>query len=155
MANIPSPITSFLKSDLIAVVGVSRNPREPSNAIYRKMRAEGLSIVPVNPHLNSFGEDTCYPDIGSVPTRPDAVFIATHPSVSLSIVQQYGELGIRKVWFHRSLGDGSWSGEAADECRKHGIDAIEGGCPMMFIEPVDFGHACMRWFFQRTGKVPR
>jgi len=119
------------------------------------MQASGLPVIPINPHLDVVGTVRCYPDLASCPTRPDAVVITTHPSVSLTIVKQCGELGIKKVWFHRSVGDGSWSREAADECKKWGIDAIEGGCPMMFLEPVDIAHACMRWIFQWTGIAPR
>jgi hypothetical protein len=28
---------------------------------------------------------------------------------------------------------------------------IAGGCPMMFCEPVDIGHKCMRWIIDVTG----
>jgi hypothetical protein len=40
-------------------------------------------------------------------------------------------------------------------CETLGIVCIVGGCPMIFCEPVDFDHKCMRWWFQRTGKVPK
>lgn len=155
MTQIPTSIASFLDSKHIAVVGVSRNKSEPSNAIFEKMKEAGLPVVPINPHMTTFHGSTCYPDLSSVPDRPDAVFIATHPGVSPAIVRECGKLGITKVWFHRSIGDGSWSAEASKVCRTNGIEPIEGGCPMMFIEPVDIAHRCMRWFFQRTGKVPR
>jgi hypothetical protein len=47
------------------------------------------------------------------------------------------------------------SDEAVQACQNLGIDAIVGGCPMMFGEPVDVGHTCMRWWLQRRGRVPR
>jgi hypothetical protein len=40
-------------------------------------------------------------------------------------------------------------------CREKGIAVIPGSCPMMFCEPVDVAHRCMRWFFKVTGKLPR
>ncbi len=155
MVPMPSAIDAFLRSRTIAVVGVSRNPHEASNAIYDKLAGAGHTVVPVNPHMKEFRGTACYSDLSSIPEAPEAVMIATHPNVSTAVVRECGKLGIRKVWFHRSIGDGSWSHEASEECRKQGIEAIEGGCPMMFVAPVDFGHVCMRWIFQRTGKVPR
>ena len=155
MTTLPAEIDAFLRSGTIAIAGVSRNPKEVPNLIYERLQQNGYPVIPVNPHMTSFHGSPCYPDLASIPDRPAAVFIATHPMVSPSIVRECGPLGIRNVWFHRSIGDGSWSREAADECRKAGIEAIEGGCPMMFVGDVDLGHACMRWIFQRTGKVPR
>jgi hypothetical protein len=31
---------------------------------------------------------------------------------------------------------------------------IDVGCPMMFMEPVDLGHRCIRWVLERAGKLP-
>jgi predicted CoA-binding protein len=75
--------------------------------------------------------------------------------VTDEIVRQCAELGIRRVWMHRSFGEGSVSQTAVDFCRKNQIAVIPGGCPMMFCEPVDFGHKCMRWILSLTGGLPR
>ena len=154
MSVLPASIESFLSSRSIAVVGVSRNKQEASNAIFEKLQSAHLPVVPINPHIQTFRGVTCYPDLASVPEPPEAVLIATHPLVSPQIVRDCAALGISKVWFHRSIGDGSWSPEASAECKRLSIAAIEGGCPMMFVGQVDFGHRCMRWILQRTGKVP-
>jgi hypothetical protein len=53
------------------------------------------------------------------------------------------------------MGQGSVSEAAVKECAARGIEAIVGGCPLMFCEPVDLGHKCMKWWFQRQGRVPR
>ena len=55
---------------------------------------------------------------------------------------------------HRSFGAGSVSEPAAQYCREHGIAVIPGGCPMMFCEPVDFGHKCIRFFLRLSGGLP-
>ena len=49
----------------------------------------------------------------------------------------------------------SVSKEAAAFCRKNNTLVIEGGCPMMYCEPVDFGHKCMRWLLKITGGLPQ
>jgi hypothetical protein len=46
------------------------------------------------------------------------------------------------------------SQDAVRECAADGIDCIAGGCPLMFCDPVDVGHKCMRWWLQHQGRVP-
>jgi predicted CoA-binding protein len=155
MKVLPQSVSSFLQSDHIAVAGVSRMKGQPANLIFQRLRSGGSRVTPVNPHMQEFGGMACYPDLVSIPDRPDAVLIATHPLISTSIVEQAAALGIRKIWFHRSFGDGSLSEAAVAACKAHGLEPIQGGCPMMFVEPVDIGHRCMRWWLQKTGTVPR
>jgi uncharacterized protein len=58
------------------------------------------------------------------------------------------------VWFHRSFGQGSVSDEAVAECERLGLTAIVGGCPLMYCEPIDFSHRCMRAILRWRGRVP-
>jgi uncharacterized protein len=75
--------------------------------------------------------------------------------VAVDVVREAASAGVRRVWFHRSLGQGSVSQAAVDECHTRGIRCIVGGCPLTFCEPVDVAHRGMRWWLQRTGRVPR
>jgi hypothetical protein len=34
------------------------------------------------------------------------------------------------------------------------MECIIGGCPLMFCDPVDVGHKCLRWWLQLQGRVP-
>jgi len=96
----------------------------------------------------------CYPDVLSLPESVHGIVVATPPEASAQVVRECGERGIGHVWFHRSFGTGSVSEEAVQECEDAGIHCIVGGCPLMFCEPVDIGHRCMRWWLQRRGRVP-
>ena len=88
----------------------------------------------------------------SISGSVDGVVIATHSRNAFEIVRQCGELGVRHVWFHRSFGEGSVSNEAVHECSARGIQCIVGGCPLVYCEPVDFGHRCMRWLLRFGGE---
>ena len=155
MANLPTSIAEFLSGKRFAVAGVSRSSDQPANSIYRRLQDSGYEVFPVNPNASEVEGVKCYPDIASIPQPLDGVVIVTHPDASIEVVRQCSESGVQRVWFHRSIGDGSVSEEAVRECEERGIVPIVGGCPMMFCEPVDFGHKCMRWWFQRTGRVPK
>ncbi len=153
MPTVPQPVVEFLKSRRIAVAGVSRT-NGVGNAVLRKLRASGYDVVPVNPNAAELEGTTCYPDLASIPGALDALVFASHPRLALDMVRQGAERGIRKIWFHRSFGEGSVSAEAVRECTARGIEPIVGGCPLMYCEPVDFGHRCMCWWLRRRGRVP-
>lgn len=148
-------VRGFLSQKRIAVVGVSRNPREAANVIFRKLEGAKYDVVPVNPRADQAEGRPCYPDLAAVPEGVDAVVIATPPAAAQTLVEQCAGLGIRWVWMHRSFGQGSVSEAAVEWCRAHDINVIAGACPMMFCEPVDIGHRCMRWLLGVTGGLPK
>lgn len=154
MAKVPQAVTEFLSGKRFAVVGVSRQSGESANVVFRKLRQSGYEVVPVNPNASELEGTRCYADLSSIPGLIDVVVVATHPDVSVEVVRQCGERCIERVWFHRSFGPGSVSEPAVAECGARGIRCIVGGCPMMFCEPVDFGHRCMRAWLNFAGRLP-
>jgi predicted CoA-binding protein len=155
MGEIPHSIADFLHGKRIGVAGVSRDEKQPANAIYRRLKDSGYDVFPINPRATELEGARCYPDVASLPGPIDGIVIATPPDAAVEVVRQCGERGVRRVWFHRSFGQGSVSEEAVRESRERDIAVIVGGCPLMFCEPVDFGHKCMKWWLQRRGRVPR
>jgi len=154
MQTVPKLVQDFLAGERIAVAGVSRQSKEAANAIFRKLRDQGYEVFAINPRASQVEGVRCYPNLAAVPQRLDGVIIATHPEVAMELVGQCRQLGIRRVWFHRSFGQGSVSEEAVQECARQHIEAIVGGCPLMYCSPVDVGHRCMRWWLGRRGRVP-
>ena len=73
---------------------------------------------------------------------------------TLAEAQLCDQLGMDAVWFHRSFGPGSVSPAAERAGREAGLTCIAGGCPLMYVDPVDVGHRCMRWWLSRRGRVP-
>jgi predicted CoA-binding protein len=155
MKMLPKLVDEFLRGERLAVAGVSRDKNQAANAIFRRLSSSGFQVFPVNPRASEVEGVECYPDLISLPGDIDGVVLAAPPAASLQLVRECREKDIGKVWLHRSFGTGSVSDEAVRECESLGIDCIVGGCPMMFCEPVDFGHKCMRWWLQRKGRVPR
>ena len=155
MVNAPESVAAFLRGRRIGVAGVSRAANQPANAIFRKLRDAGYEVFPINPRASEVEGTKCYSGVGAVPGQLDGVVIVTSPGDSVDVVRQCHDHGVRRVWFHRSFGTGSVSDAALRECKADGIDCIVGGCPMMFCEPVDVGHRCMRWWLQRQGRVPK
>jgi hypothetical protein len=148
-------VGQFLAARRIAVAGLARDGRAVGNLVAKKLRDAGYQVLPVNPNTTEIEGERCYPDLRSIPGGVEAVFIATRPSVADTIVRECAELGIRLVWMHRAFGEGSVSKSATELGRQHGLTVIDGACPMMYVEPVDFGHKCIRWVLKWTGGLPR
>ena len=154
MTGMREAAEEFLAQRRIAVAGVSREEGQAANAIYRKLRASGYDVVPVNPRTDEVEGDRCYPSVSAIPDPPDGVLIVTHPDAAPAAARDCVAAGVRRVWMHRSFGTGSVSDEATAICREAGIAVLDGGCPMMFLEPVDVAHRCFRWLLGVTGRLP-
>jgi predicted CoA-binding protein len=155
MPTLDDAAREFLSSARIAVAGVSRDRNQAANGIYRTLKAKGYSVVATNPKTDRVEGDACYPDLKSVPGGVEAVLIATPPDAAPTLIQECRELGIRRVWMHRSIGRGSVSHEAVRMCRESGIRVIAGACPLMYCESADVAHRCMRAILGWFGRLPK
>ncbi len=158
MAKIDVLVQDFLAQKRIAVVGVSDKRESGCNLAYRRFKEAGYTVYGVNPHQTTYEGAPCYPDLKSIPEKPDAVFILANPKVTDEIVQQCVDLGIKHVWMHCMMGTkpGSAAGmtsvsqDAVQACRDNGIQVIPGSCPNQFLNP-DFGHTMMRVMWRTLG----
>lgn len=160
MAQIDNLVQAFLAQKRIAVVGVSNTRPSGANFNYEKFKTAGYDVYPVSPHAESFQGQPCYPDLKSIPVKPDAVFVFASPRVAEIIARQCVELGIKHLWMHCMMGvkpglmtgASSVSPEAVQLCRENGISVIPGTCPAQFINP-DFGHLLMRGLWRMMGNL--
>jgi len=158
MAKIDDLVKDFLAQKKIAVVGVSDKRETGCNSNYQKFKDAGYQVYAVNPHISTYDGNPCYPDLKSIPEKPDAVFILANPKVTDQIVQQCVELGVKHVWMHCMMGIkpglaasmSSVSQEAVEMCRANGISVIPGSCPNQFLKP-DFGHGLMHGLWGAFG----
>jgi len=155
MATLAEAARDFLAQKRIAVVGVSRDTRQPANFNFRKLQQAGHVVFPVNPRASAVEGVACYPDLKAIPGGVDAVLVFTPAAAAASVVRECADLGIRHVWLHRSIGPSSSSDAAVQLGRECGLTVIPGGCPAMFGAPVDFGHKCIRWVLALTGSLPK
>lgn len=158
MAKIDPLVNEFLAQKHIAVVGVSDRRDTGCNAGYHRFKSSGYIVSAVNPRLTTFDGDPCYPDLKSIPEKPDAVFILANPIVTDQIVQQCVDLGVKHVWMHCMMGTKpglaagmtSVSQDAVRVCKENDIAVIPGACPNQYLK-ADFGHAMMRVIFRTLG----
>ncbi len=158
MSKVDFLVKDFLAQKKIAIVGVSDKRETGCNSNYLKFKNAGYQVYAVNPHISTYAGAPCYPDLKSIPEKPDAVFILANPKVTEMIVRQCVELGIKHVWMHCMMGTKpglaagmtSVSREAVEMCKANGIAVIPGTCPNQFLKP-DFGHGMMRMMWRTFG----
>jgi predicted CoA-binding protein len=160
MSKLDTMVKDFLAQKKIAVVGVSEKRETGCNSGYLRFKSNGYQVYAVNPHLSTFKGDPCYPDLKSLPEKPDAVFILASPRVTDQIVKECVGLGVKHVWMHCMMGTRpglaagmtSVSQQAVELCRSNGIAVIPGSCPNQFLK-ADFGHAMMRGLWTLVGNM--
>jgi hypothetical protein len=155
MTTLHEAATEFLAQTRIAVAGVSRDPKQPANLIFRRLRDTGHETFAVNPNAEEVEGTTAYTSVGAIPGGVDGVVVVTPAEASAAVVADCAAAGVPRVWLHRGLGPGSLSDEAVAVAREHGLTVIAGGCPNMFGATSDPGHRCIRAMLRVTGKLPR
>ncbi len=148
--------TEFLACRRIAVTGVSRTPgSHGANVVYDRLLERGFDAIAINPNADEIAGRPACPDLRSVPDGVEAVVIGTAPQRALDTMREAVELGIGRVWMHRSIDGGSVDDEAVAYGREHGVVVIDGGCPLMFGPAADGAHRAMCAVLKLMGRVPR
>ena len=154
MTTLHEAADEFLAQRRIAVAGVSRDPKQPANLIYRRLRDTHHDVFAVNPNADQVEGDPSYRSVTEIPDGVDGVVIVTPAETSAAVVADCVAAGVPRVWLHRGLGPGSRTDEAVETCRANGINVIPGGCPNMFGATSDPGHRCLRLMLQAAHKIP-
>jgi len=146
-----SEIDNFLAQKRIALVGVSRNPKQFANMVYNALKKRDYHLYPINPNAETVEGDKCYPNVAGLPEQVDGILVMLPPAAALDVVHQCADAGITRVW----LGNGAVSPEAVQFCRERRIAVVDGACPMMFAEPVGSVHRFHRFILKLMGALPK
>ena len=157
--QIPIPalesIEDFLAQKRIAMVGVSRHPKDFSADLFQELRRRGYDMVPVNPKVREVMGLPCYPRVQEIQPPVDGALLMTTPEVTDEVVSDCAAAGIRRVWMYRAGGKGAVSLKAVAFCQEHGIQVIPGQCPFMFLAGVAGVHKFHGFVRKVTGRYPK
>lgn len=112
------------KTSKVAVVGASVNKKKWGYKVYRALKPVFPRFYAVNPKYGRIEDDRCYPDLESLPEKPDIVLTVVPPKATEYVVKACKSLGVKKVWMQ----PGSESEKAIRFCKDNGIEAIHGLC---------------------------
>lgn len=146
-------IDDFLEQRRLAFVGASHDPGEFSASVYRELKGHGYELSPVNPHAEEVDGDPCVPSVADLPDGIDGAIVMVPADASAEVVRACIDRGIPRVWLHRGGGPSSVSDEAVALCRDHGVEVVDGACPMMFMDDAAWFHRVHRWGRSVTGHL--
>jgi predicted CoA-binding protein len=147
-------IRDFLGLKRLAVVGVSRNPRDFTRTLFRELQDRGYDVVPVNPNVDLVEGLKCLSQIRDATPPVEGALLLTHPSVTELVVRECAEAGVRRVWMYRAAGGGAVSPGAVSYCQSNGIELVEGECPFMFLNGASWPHRVHGFCRQMLGRYP-
>lgn len=108
----------------IAMVGLSSNPYRPSHFAAIYMRAEGYTIIPVNPREQEILGLRCYPSLRDIPEPVEIVDIFREPKAVPALVEEAIAIGAKVVWLQL----GVIHLEAAQRAREAGLEVVMDAC---------------------------
>lgn len=122
-------IDTVLELKKWAVVGATDNKEKFGYKIYKCMKDAGYNVYPVNPGVEEVEGDKCYPNLESLPIKPDAVDVVVAPRVGVQIMHQCAQLGITTAWLQPGA-----NGDSVIEAGKQlGLNVIHDACIMVEI----------------------
>ena len=146
-----STVDDFLAQRTLAVVGVSRDPKAFANGAYKELKAKGYRLLPVNPHMETFDGERCYPSLKALPEPAGGALILVAPAQAERAVQDAAAAGIKRVWMQQ----GAESAAAIKFCQENGISEVHGECILMHAPNTASFHKMHRWVWGVLGKLPK
>ena len=148
-------IDGFLALKRIAVVGVSRKPKEISNTLWQELRQRRYDVVAVNPAATEIDGKPCYPSVRDIDPPVDGALIMTTAAVAEHVLEDCAAAGIQHVWLYRGLGGGATSEATLAAAERLGLDVVAGHCPYMFLPGTPVFHKMHGVGKKLTGSYPK
>jgi predicted CoA-binding protein len=108
----------------VAVVGLSANPMRPSHGVARYLRRAGLTILPVNPALESWEGLPAYASLADIDEPVDIVEVFRTPRAALEVAEQAVKAGAGALWLQM----GVINEAAAELASAGGLDVVMDRC---------------------------
>jgi predicted CoA-binding protein len=154
MASMKS-IRDFLGLKRLAMVGVSRNPKDFSRTLFRELRKRGYDVTPVSPNVKEVDGVASVASVRDISPPVEGALLMTNASVAGEVVRECADAGVGQVWMYRAVGKGAVSEDAVEFCQSHGIGTVPGECPFMFLPHAGFPHNVHGFCRKAFGKYPR
>jgi uncharacterized protein len=116
-------IEEFLKGDVYAVAGASKNREKYGNKVLRCYLQNGKRAYAINPLDDEVEGVKCVRDVFALPEPVYGLSIITPSVVTEKIVEDAAAAGIKRIWMQ----PGAESDRAIERCRELGIDLLAGG----------------------------
>lgn len=104
-----------------AVVGANNDPEKYGNRIYKKLRARGYKVYPINPNYEAVEGDTCYKNLSSLPEVPEVIDMVVAPKHGMAVIEEAAGLGVKNIW----LQPGTYNKELLASINEKGLESVQ------------------------------
>jgi len=150
-----SLVHEFLDLPRFAFIGVSRNPRSFSRALFRDFKVRGYEILPVNPYARDIDGTLCFQSIRQIVPAPTAALIMTSRNKAKPLVRECCQAGATLVWLYGISGPKDVSSEVLRIGEEYGAGIIPGYCPYMFFRDSSWFHRLHTSAWKFVGLYPK
>src|SRR5919199_2586727 len=87
-------------SKVVAVIGASNDRRKFGNRALRAYRAQGYTVVPINPNESQVEGLQAYASVLDVPGNIDLASFYVQPEIGEQVIEEVARKGIEEVWLN-------------------------------------------------------
>jgi hypothetical protein len=107
-------------SKVVAVIGASSDRSKFGNKALRAFRAEGYTVVPVNPNEPEVEGLKTFASVMDVPQAIDMATVYVPPDIGLTLLADFERKGIPEIW----VNPGAESDELLADARRRKLNVI-------------------------------
>lgn len=111
----------MLEKKVWAVVGANENPDKYGNMIYKKLKARGYKVYPVNPNYETIEGDKCYKNLSSLPEVPEVIDMVVSPKRGKEVIEEASNIGVKNIW----LQPGTYDNQLMSLIDSKGLNAVQ------------------------------
>ncbi len=128
--DISKRIETFLSSPAFGVVGASADRNKYGNKVLRCYLQNLRTAIPVNPKASTIEGIEVAASVAELPEAVKSLSIITPPSVTLHVVEEAIDKGIKNVWMQ----PGAESNDAVRLAEENGLNVIaDGSCVLVVL----------------------
>src|SRR5262245_49392398 len=104
----------------VAIIGASHDRRKFGNKAERAFRAEGYTVIPINPHESEVEGVKAYRSVLDVPGTIDMASMYVQPEIGAALLAELEQKKIPEIWVNPGAEDDALMAEA----RRRGLNVI-------------------------------
>ncbi len=111
---------------IYALIGASNDMLKYSYELLFTLLDAGYTVYPINTKYSEIENQTCYPDLQTLPQKPEVVLVVLAPPNTEKIVEHVIAYDPEVIW----IPPGSWTEAAVKTCEAAGKQVLYNVCPI-------------------------
>ncbi len=111
------------------VVGATPSQEKFGFKIYRTLQEHNYQVFGVNPRYKELEGESLYPDLSSLPEKPECVSVVVPPKVTMDLLDEVHQEGIQYVWFQ----PGTYDAEVLKKAQELDLKLVYNDCILVTL----------------------